>query len=221
MVQQGCPRGTSPPTRLGFHPVRLTQYQQDSWPAARQRRKPGHQSVEKLPHRQDATSPGPHHARFEAANPKGDSAMEGPKNRISRRGMLKRLGAGAAVAWSAPIISSLRTPAFAQYALCRGETFECGGPFTECGGTPCGEGPCVCDVDLEGNEFCWDNYRCASSHACSSNSDCADLGATWRCVTSCCNFIPPEHTPGSCAPPCGTCEPNPLRAQRGAMAVQV
>lgn len=34
---------------------------------------------------------------------------------ISRRTMLKRLGAGAAVAWSVPVLTSLRTPAFAQY----------------------------------------------------------------------------------------------------------
>jgi hypothetical protein len=34
---------------------------------------------------------------------------------ISRRAMLKRIGAGAAIAWSAPVLSSFRTPAFAQY----------------------------------------------------------------------------------------------------------
>jgi hypothetical protein len=34
---------------------------------------------------------------------------------VSRRAMLKRIGAGAAVAWSAPVITSIRTPAFAQY----------------------------------------------------------------------------------------------------------
>jgi hypothetical protein len=36
------------------------------------------------------------------------------QNPISRRRMLKRVGAGAAIAWSAPVLSSLRTPAFAQ-----------------------------------------------------------------------------------------------------------
>jgi hypothetical protein len=38
---------------------------------------------------------------------------------ISRRRMLKRIGAGAAVAWTAPIITSVRTPAWAQYPTCR------------------------------------------------------------------------------------------------------
>jgi CHRD domain-containing protein len=33
---------------------------------------------------------------------------------ISRRRMLKRIGAGAAIAWTAPIITSVRVPAFAQ-----------------------------------------------------------------------------------------------------------
>jgi hypothetical protein len=34
---------------------------------------------------------------------------------LSRRTMLKRIGAGTAIAWSAPVLSSLRTPAFAGY----------------------------------------------------------------------------------------------------------
>lgn len=38
---------------------------------------------------------------------------------VSRRKMLKRIGAGAAVAWTAPIITSVRTPAWAQYPSCR------------------------------------------------------------------------------------------------------
>src|SRR5205807_7940304 len=33
---------------------------------------------------------------------------------VSRRTMLKGVGAGAAIAWSTPILSSLRTPAFAR-----------------------------------------------------------------------------------------------------------
>jgi hypothetical protein len=40
---------------------------------------------------------------------------EGTRNEVSRRRMLKRIAAGAAVGWSAPVLSSVRTPAFAQY----------------------------------------------------------------------------------------------------------
>jgi hypothetical protein len=36
------------------------------------------------------------------------------QNRVSRRRMLKRIGTGAAVAWTAPVLTSIRTPAFAQ-----------------------------------------------------------------------------------------------------------
>jgi hypothetical protein len=34
---------------------------------------------------------------------------------VSRREMLKRLGATAGVAWAAPVLTSIRTPAYAQY----------------------------------------------------------------------------------------------------------
>ncbi len=42
---------------------------------------------------------------------------------ISRRRMLKRIGAGAAIAWSAPVLTSFRAPAFAVSPVCQG----CGG----------------------------------------------------------------------------------------------
>jgi len=37
---------------------------------------------------------------------------------VSRRKMLQRIGAGVAVAWTAPIITSVRVPAFAQSPTC-------------------------------------------------------------------------------------------------------
>jgi hypothetical protein len=37
-----------------------------------------------------------------------------PHSKISRRSMLRRLGAASAVAWTAPVITSIRVPAFAQ-----------------------------------------------------------------------------------------------------------
>jgi hypothetical protein len=40
-------------------------------------------------------------------------------NAISRRRMIKRIGAGAAVAWTAPVLMSVKTPAFAQSPACR------------------------------------------------------------------------------------------------------
>lgn len=39
-------------------------------------------------------------------------------NAISRRRLIKRLGAGAAVAWTAPVLLSVKVPAFAQSPSC-------------------------------------------------------------------------------------------------------
>jgi len=36
-----------------------------------------------------------------------------PSEGISRRRMLKRIGVGAAIAWTAPVLTSIHTPAFA------------------------------------------------------------------------------------------------------------
>lgn len=128
--------------------------------------------------------------------------MEAPSNRISRRRMLKRIGAGAAVAWSAPIISSLRTPAFAAY------------PPTVCDpGQTCPD--CPERVTCQGNENCqcWSASNdqgdfcvctafvasCGLTPACpGGQSECTDPNFP-TCVESCCGRF--------CAPPCGAPAP--------------
>ena len=40
------------------------------------------------------------------------------KSAISRRRLIKRLGAGAAVAWAAPVLMSVKVPAFSQSPSC-------------------------------------------------------------------------------------------------------
>jgi hypothetical protein len=129
---------------------------------------------------------------------KMDEGLQGlSHDGISRRRMLKRIGAGAAIAWSAPVLTSLRTPAFAQVSPGACPAWNCGDPITECGGTPCGLGPCVCDVDTEGKPFCWDNIFCSDGATpCSSSSECP---SGWRCSTNCCGQ--------TCLPECGTCGP--------------
>jgi hypothetical protein len=120
---------------------------------------------------------------------------------LSRRHALKRIGIAGAVAWTAPVLSSIRTPAFAQSPPgCA--PWECGDPIVECG-SGCGGFPlCVCDVDVEGNSFCWDDYSCdplCGAIPCSTSLECAAIGSgNWRCITSCCGT--------SCAPPCGECD---------------
>lgn len=127
---------------------------------------------------------------------------------ISRRKMLKRVGAGAAVAWSAPVLTSLRVPAYAQTAglcpngcadiLCFSEQdFLCGGSET-----------CICTKTTENECFCGEGIcSCGSYPACSSSADCLP---TERCGLLCCT--------GDlrCLPPCGTCRgAQPKGAKRG------
>jgi hypothetical protein len=107
-------------------------------------------------------------------------------SKLSRRRMLKRIGAGAAVAWSAPVLSSLRTPAFAQYppphpecneATC--ETFvPCSGANPDCvcvdtdrGGT-CVPGSTQC----AGLPLCpgGTSAECPPDHVCAVNTCCVD-----------------------------------------------
>src|SRR2546428_6130851 len=75
---------------------------------------------------------------------KGEGTMESDQaeHRISRRRMLKRIGAGAAVVWSAPILTSIRTPAFAASGGLCGPDQGCGGRCVTLNGSPgCLDGP--------------------------------------------------------------------------------
>jgi hypothetical protein len=126
---------------------------------------------------------------------------QGDRAGVSRRRMLKRIGAGAAVAWTAPILTSIRTPAFAQYNLCAGsdecpgQDWSCGAPIQECG-VPVPGFICVCDTNSEGQKLCWNDYFCSDprAHACSSSADCTDPIYS-QCASTCCGT--------TCVPCCG------------------
>ena len=106
-------------------------------------------------------------------------------DRISRRRMLKRIGTGAAVVWTAPVLTSIRTPAFAFGSLnspcdpgqtCQGcdEFRYCHRP-SNCGCLPRQpSGECYCG-DLK------DGY-CSSFQTCNIDADCTQGGV---CVFSC------------------------------------
>jgi hypothetical protein len=124
---------------------------------------------------------------------------------ISRRRMIKRIGAGAAIAWSAPILTSIRTPAFAQNydgicpdTGCPGENFQpCSSGDNGCETGACTGGlGCFKVDDTEGACHCAQNIFCSCVVACSSSSDC---GTDQFCVanTGC-------GSGGVCVNCCGT-----------------
>ena len=120
---------------------------------------------------------------------------------ISRRKMLKRIGAGAAIAWTAPVLTSIKTPAFA--ASC-GPPSPC--PPENCGCSPCagaipcnGSSSCNCWLKGDGSycvcaafvQFCGDCGSCPSG----CDNECAGGCA---CVQTCCGFT---CAPTPCPPP--------------------
>jgi hypothetical protein len=116
--------------------------------------------------------------------------------------MLKGIGAGAAVAWSAPILTSISTPAFAQAS---------GGP---CAGKP------DCLQGCNGHLLCGNPCFCMQRHSdkacvcigqglcadCNSDADCDPVtGPGSTCVdvdqnAGCCVGF--SNT--ACQPPCGS-----------------
>src|SRR5437667_6266710 len=122
-----------------------------------------------------------------------------PKEGVSRRKMIKRIGAGAAIAWTAPILTSIKTPAFAQYGPppnCGEEACGCSTPCNAA--IPCGPGgACNCWVSANSNacrclffvQFCGDFGLCPGG----SDAEC---GANLCCIATCCG--------NTCAPACGS-----------------
>jgi hypothetical protein len=126
---------------------------------------------------------------------------------ISRRNALKRIGAGAAVAWTTPAIMSMSTAASAgSPSPCVPGTGPCGkgapcDVHADCG--PPGSG-CACFFLTDGTQFCSaGEYGCNGTLLCETNDDCP---CGWACVSSCC----PQS---ECRPPCG--QPNPAGAGTG------
>ena len=128
----------------------------------------------------------------------GSVLDEVARTRVSRRKLLKGVGAGAAIAWTAPIITSLGAPAFAQgSALCApGCDCFCGGAQV-CGSDA--NGDCLCGITTEKQCFCGSDISCGGNGFCSSSKECPPGNA---CVIICCTGCagPPQ---GGCLPACG------------------
>ena len=131
-------------------------------------------------------------------DPVSNEATEG----ISRRKMLKRIGAGAAIAWTAPILTSIASPAFAASGAACGGNEDCGCV------TPC-ESAIACHGNSSCN--CWvlspDNgggckclffvQSCGQFADCpNGQGDCDRLAPGTCCVQTCCGQ--------TCTPACGT-----------------
>ena len=102
---------------------------------------------------------------------------------ISRRRMLKRVGAGAAIAWTAPILTSVNSPAFAAYG-CPVSGCQKGmicDVFVSCGSSPLCS--CLHTTDPGNPTFCCDTDFICANQVCNT---CADCPAGQACITSCC-----------------------------------
>ena len=120
-----------------------------------------------------------------------ESHIDITEDGISRRKMLKRIGAGAAVAWSAPILTSIRTPAFAATPI----TSDCDpnapcDPNLPCNASiPChnGNAACNCWVSSDHTQcWCGDLDPCTNHTPCGSNADCPSGSV---CVENCCGLL--------------------------------
>jgi hypothetical protein len=119
--------------------------------------------------------------------PLDESTVDG----ISRRRVLKRIGGGVAIAWTAPVLTSLRTPAFAQSPTCGCPPYDCTNPAF------CDNAPCECSPPHEGGPcICTLAGLCSGigQNLCANDQDCvAQFGPGWRCG---------DINAGSC-PQCG------------------
>ena len=120
---------------------------------------------------------------------------------ISRRRMLRRIGAGAAIAWAAPVLTSLRLPAFAQAGspACAECPADCslGTLCSDVIPCACAGGPTACG--------CYSQGACLFEGGviCESDADCEPfLGSDARCAPC----APPFSGcgPATCWQPCGS-----------------
>jgi hypothetical protein len=127
--------------------------------------------------------------------------------RVPRRTALKRIGAGAAVAWSVPVLSSVRTSAFAQSG---GFPCDICDPGQPCGVLdPCGPGDvCACFVLIDFSACRCDEFPsnvCSDYPPCDSHDDCP---SGMLCYATCCPT-------GICRGPCTGSSRAPKRAGSG------
>ena len=121
-------------------------------------------------------------------------------NGISRRTALKGIGIGAAVAWTAPVVLSFESPAFAGSMVCTNCDTTCPRSGNQCApGYFCLtriSGGCVCVFA----NFCSQATNSAGSQTCTTDADCASFPGT-VCAITCCGgganiCVNPADPPG-------------------------
>ncbi len=109
---------------------------------------------------------------------------------ISRGRLLKRAGAGAAVLWAAPVLTSGAQAGHGGRHTC-GRGFQCGGDccFNQTACRPFDPScTCIQRIQSPGQPrrcFCHQGGVCADLHHCASNKDCPE---GWACACSCCSY---------------------------------
>lgn len=151
-----------------------------------------------------------------------DEHDRGLHDRISRRRMIKRLGAATGVAWTAPVLSTVGIPAFAQ-----------GSPFIPCpdcvplgatgqehcvGQPECGAGdppgnPCLCLRTRPGTGSPCQCHSCVfcdnpAVTPCGTQPGAGPCPPGWICAMSCCSD-PSSTDDFMCHPACGGDNPDP------------
>jgi hypothetical protein len=133
------------------------------------------------------------------------------QDRISRRRMIKRLGAATAVAWTAPVLSTLGgTPAFAQPQYCPdctplGQTGQehCA-TQPDCGDEPPTFNPCSCLRTIDDTCACHSCVNCQNPAItpCGTQPGAGPCPPGWICALSCCSD-PGAVDDFRCVPACG------------------
>jgi hypothetical protein len=110
--------------------------------------------------------------------------MEQPDNRISRRRMIKRIGAGTAVVWSAPALTTLGSRALAQAypELCTSCNPNCASRppcLTDCSCLPTTDNLCFCAQNVadcaelqDCSDGCLPGSRCIRASCCGGTAKC-------------------------------------------------
>jgi len=109
-----------------------------------------------------------------------DESLNGTEvARVSRRKMLKGIGAGAAVVWAAPVLTSVRAPVFAAGSA------RCGCPPADCNNFATCDNGCLCAPHHGGGPcVCWLSGFCSGvgQDLCQTDQDCINqFGPTFVC----------------------------------------